>query len=107
MLQCFFEGKAAPKLYLTAQRRGGEISGNGYERVALDGKLSYKDGAITNPEDVLFPIAAGAWGNVLKLAIVDDDGDVIIEEYVKGDALVTLGKRLRIPAGMITAKLSD
>jgi hypothetical protein len=111
ILACCFLGDKAPELYLAAYLKTSigleEINGSGYERVALKDLLSIeKDGTLTNKEDIIFPLAKKGWGVIAALCIIDSKGEKFFIEDVKDPTpKISIGKRLRIPQGMLSISL--
>lgn len=109
ILSTFFLKTKAPALFLAAYRKTTagvkEVFGGGYERIPCT-KLALEGDDVVNSEDILFPVARRDWGEIVAIAIVDEQGEEIAVQDLAPAPEIPIGKRLRIPAGKLVVKLS-
>lgn len=112
ILSCCFLGEKSPELYLAVYLKTStgleEIKGSGYMRIPLNDALTIdKHGVLSNKEDIVFAIAKKGWGVVSAIGIVNAKGDqFFIQPTIDPTPKVPDGKRLRIPAGMLSIKFT-
>lgn len=110
-----FAGGKMPSMFLVAYRKTGagvkEVFGGGYERVPLSTSLFVpgegKEVTLENKDDILFPVAHRNWGEVVAVGIVDEAGEEIAYHDISEPPDITIGKRLRLPAGSLVLVLED
>lgn len=86
----------------------GEVSGAGYERVAIGGAnpLVFTESTAAQTKvsgTVLWPTAESSWGVVTYVAIMDaaTDGNVIIYGALQAPKTVDTGDTFRVPTDML------
>lgn len=104
-----FAKSKLPDLFLAAYRKTDagvkEIFGGGYERISFRDVEFAVDGEVaSNKNDILFPVARRDWGEVVEVAIVDEKGEEVARESLSV-VDITVGRRLRLPAGKLTIRL--
>jgi len=82
-----------------------EITGTPYARQALDGSTNYftvsSGGAVSNYDDVEFPVATQDWGTITHVAIMDalTSGNVLIWGALISSKIIENGDQFKFTAG--------
>jgi hypothetical protein len=84
-----------------------EVLGGAYARQPLENKLDVANGKLTNFANIDFAVATADWGTVTSFAIVDEDGNELVREETRDQHEITVGKRLRVPKGMVEVRLGN
>ena len=86
---------------------GSEVSGNGYQRVAVTfGSPSNRQ--IANSADVEFPEATGSWGTITHIGIKDaaTGGNLLAYGEITNPKAIDAGDQVIFRAGNITISLA-
>lgn len=82
---------------------GTEVSGNGYQRVAITLSAA-SNGQTSNTATIDFPQATGDWGTIVAAGIFDavTGGNLLMWTTISPQKTITSGDIFRIPAGNLT-----
>lgn len=87
---------------------GTEVSGAGYQRIAVSGLFADAvDGSISTAHDLMWDAAEGAWGTIVGAALMDaeEGGNVLVYGEAASPKTLEEGDSYRIPAGALTITL--
>lgn len=88
----------------TVSGGGTEVTGGGYARQTVTFAAPV-NGQTTNTGDVIFPIAAAAWGTITAFGIYDaaTGGNLLYFNLLSVPRSVTINDQVRFPVGQLIA----